>query len=101
MKITKLVTRSDGRSYFEDCSVEIDSEQHLGLYSKDFPVSSFQIREFKSGLFYDWHNAPQEQYIIISLGLLSILTEHSRRLKANSTRRSFGRIPFLLELGYR
>lgn len=40
------------------------TEQELGNYSIPHPVTSIMFREFEPGRHFDWHNAPQPQYIV-------------------------------------
>lgn len=74
MKIVKLYTGDDNRSYF----MEMDSgeviEHPLGRYSKPFPATGFMFREFDKGKSFSWHNAPQPQYIIYLEGEVEVET---------------------------
>src|SRR5690349_24409291 len=72
MKFVKLYTAEDNQSHFMDMDAGIDSKQPLGNYSKNYAVSGLKFREFEKGLSFDWHNAPQPQYIIYLEGEVEI-----------------------------
>lgn len=42
----------------------LDLEHPLGWYSKLQKISGFMFRTFKANAKYDWHPAPQPQYIL-------------------------------------
>jgi hypothetical protein len=44
----------------------------LGDYSKTYPASGMIFRDAEPGLTFDWHNAPQPQYIIYLEGEVEI-----------------------------
>ena len=74
MKIIKLYTGRDNKSYFEEIDMGTETEQPLGHYSKQYPATGIQFREFEQGAHYDWHNAPQPQYIIYLEGEVEVET---------------------------
>lgn len=82
--ITELYTGEDQQSHFKTVSIPAASKQPLGLYSQPFPVSSLMFRDFESGAIFDWHPAPQAQYIIYLEGEVEIEigSGEKRRFKA-------------------
>ena len=74
MKITKLYTGEDNKSYFEELAINIDHSHPLGHYSEKYPATGIKFREFKEDAHYDWHNAPQPQYIIYLEGKVEVET---------------------------
>jgi len=72
MKIIKLVARDDGLSYFEEFDCGHASKHPLGMYSKKFSTKGVQFRDFEAGATFDWHNAPQPQYIIYLEGKVEV-----------------------------
>lgn len=72
MKIVKLYTNVDNQSQF----IEIDSGKttlhELGQYSEKYPVTGLIFRDFEPGTEFNWHNAPQPQYIIYLEGEIEI-----------------------------
>lgn len=74
MKIIKLYTGQDQKSYFEEIDSGSTIKQPLGSYSKTQPVNGLIFRDFASGEIYDWHNAPQLQYIVYLEGRIEVET---------------------------
>lgn len=72
MKLVKLYTAEDNKSYFKDIDIILEKDHPLGRYSENFPVSGINFREFEKGNELTWHNAPQEQYIIYLEGQVEV-----------------------------
>jgi quercetin dioxygenase-like cupin family protein len=72
MKITKLYTGNDGRSHFQEIDSGPASKEQLGMYSKPVNVTSMIFRDFQKGEFFDWHNAPEPQYIVYLEGEVEV-----------------------------
>lgn len=79
MKYTELYTASDNKSYFKEITTAVESLQPLGRYSKNYPVASMQFRDFDAGNVYDWHNAPQAQYIVFLEGDVEVETSSGEK----------------------
>ena len=72
MKITKLYTKDDNKSYFEDIIVNTCIKHKLGFYSDAELVTDLKFRESNPGEYFDWHTAPQAQYIIYLDGKVEV-----------------------------
>lgn len=72
MKYIKLYTGEDNKSYFTEVDAGFETKQPLGDYSKKYPVVGLKFRDFKDGVTFDWHNAPQPQYIIYLEGEVEV-----------------------------
>lgn len=72
-KLIELYTSDDGKSYFRDVILDTPIKHPLGLYSKKFNVADLQFREFSANATFDWHVAPQQQYIIYQEGSVEVL----------------------------
>jgi hypothetical protein len=72
MQITRLYTGEDGESHFEEIDVSLSSAGKIGKLSAPLPATSIIFRETDGGYDYDWHNAPQRQYILILDGAVDI-----------------------------
>lgn len=79
MKIIKLYTGEDSDSYFAELDTGPTTLEKLGEYSTKFPVTNMMFRTFEPGAVYDWHNAPQPQYIIYLEGEVEIETSRGER----------------------
>ena len=65
MKIIWLYTGNDGESHFEDIEVPLEDEGSIGRLSTPQKATGVIFRETAEDYDYDWHNAPQRQYIIM------------------------------------
>jgi hypothetical protein len=72
MKFIKLYTGIDNKSYFTELESTFESIQHLGSYSKKYPVKNMIFRDFEKDAIFDWHTAPQVQYIIYLEGEVEV-----------------------------
>ena len=71
-KYVILFTGKDNKSYFKEETPIYEIEQPLGIYSKKTPTEGMMFRIFKAGAKYDWHNAPQPQFIVYLEGEFEI-----------------------------
>lgn len=72
MKIIKLYSGVDGKSYFMEIDCGHATQHAIGLYSKKYPASGIMFRDFEPGSTFDWHNAPQPQYIVYLEGEIEV-----------------------------
>ena len=72
MKITRIYSDDTGESHFEDLDIELTDAGGIGKLSERFPVKSVIFRENEGDYDYDWHTAPERQYIILLDGRLEI-----------------------------
>lgn len=73
MRIIKLYTGDDHRSHFEEVDAGVDAENPIGRYSKKYPAAGIMFRDFEQGAVFDWHTAPQPQYIIYLEGEVEVI----------------------------
>jgi quercetin dioxygenase-like cupin family protein len=74
MKIIHLYTGEDQKSHFKEVDSGTSTKQELGYYSIPHPATSLIFRDFVSGEFHNWHNAPQPQYIVYLEGEIEVIT---------------------------
>lgn len=72
MKYIELYTGGDNKSYFKEIDAGVETQQPLGSYSKKYPVSNMIFRDFEADNVFDWHTAPQTQYIIYLEGEVEV-----------------------------
>jgi hypothetical protein len=72
--ITKVYSDSNGDTKFEDISIPLQDAGEIGKLSAGIPVTSIIFREVEPTYDYDFHNAPQMQYIILIDGAIEIET---------------------------
>lgn len=74
MKITRLYSDENGDTHFEDLKVELKNQGEIGFLSEEFKVQKLQFREVKADYDFDFHCAPQKQYIVLLDGGIEIET---------------------------
>ena len=81
MKITRLYTGGDGKSHFEDIEIPLEDQGNIGRLSALVPARGIIFREPPGDYNYQWHNAPQRQYIVMLEGSVEIeIGDGSKRL---------------------
>jgi hypothetical protein len=73
-QITRVYSDSNGDSHFEDLEIPLKEARNVGRLSDVLPATGIIFREVEP--FYDWnfHTAPQKQYIILLDGKIEIET---------------------------
>jgi len=72
MKITRLYTGTDNESHFEDIEIELESAGEIGQLSEKVNATGIIFRRTEPDYDYDWHNAPERQYIIMLDGAVDV-----------------------------
>jgi len=72
--ITRIYSDDTGESHFEDLTIPLKSNGDIGFLSDTEPVKGIIFREVAASYDYDFHNAPQRQYIILLDGGVEIET---------------------------
>jgi hypothetical protein len=73
-RITRIYSDAHGDSRFEDVLIPLKSKGEIGFLSDEEPVKGIIFREVPPSYDYDFHNAPQKQYIILLDGGVEIET---------------------------
>lgn len=73
-RITRIYSDINGESHFEDFEVPLKDKGEIGFLSDDEPAKSIVFREVSPSYDYDFHNAPDRQYIILLEGGVEIET---------------------------
>lgn len=72
--ITRVYNDTDGESHFEDMKIPLSEAGEIGLLSEKIPSREVIFRKVKPSYDYDFHNAPQRQFIILLDGEIEIET---------------------------
>ena len=72
--VTRIYSDESGDSRFEDISITMNHAGDIGALSEIQPVKGIIFREVEPSYDYDFHNAPQKQYIILLDGAIEIET---------------------------
>lgn len=73
-KVTRIYSDGNGDSHFEDIEVPLQNDGEIGFLSDKVPVKEIIFRTVKPDYDYDFHTAPQRQYIILLDGAIEIET---------------------------
>jgi len=72
--ITRVYSDDNGDSHFEDISIALKDAGSIGKLSAVFPAHGIIFREVAPSYDWDFHTAPQKQYIILLDGEIEIET---------------------------
>lgn len=72
--VTRVYSDADGESHFEDILIPLTDTGDIGSLSELSPVKGIIFREVVSTYDYNFHNAPQRQYIVLLDGGIQIET---------------------------
>ncbi|MGI9611331.1 MAG: hypothetical protein ACR2QO_00365 [Acidimicrobiales bacterium] len=72
MDVVRIYTGDDGRSHFEDLTIEMTESSMVGRLSDLWPGKGVQFREVDSDYALDFHNAPRRQLVVNLTGSVEI-----------------------------
>lgn len=72
MRITRIGLTDDGGSCFAEIDVDLNDAGEIGRLSDPVPATSVIFRDTGASYDYDWHNAPQRQFIVMLDGEVEI-----------------------------
>lgn len=72
--VTRVFSDNNGDSHFETQEIPLKEAGEIGLLSDALPVKNLIFREVIPSYDYDFHTAPQRQYIILLDGEIEIET---------------------------
>ena len=72
--ITRVYSDSHGDSRLEDIQIPLKDHGSIGRLSAKFPADGVLFREVEPSYDYDFHTAPQRQFIILLDGEIEIET---------------------------
>lgn len=79
MTITRVYATPDGESHFEDVEIPLRDAGAIGALSDAVPAGQVIFRETDPDYDYDWHCAPQRQYIVLLDGHIEIETSDGEK----------------------
>jgi hypothetical protein len=82
--ITRVYADTNGDSRFEDFSIPLNDTGEIAKLSEGLPVASIIFREVEPSYDYDFHNAPQRQYLILTDGGIEIETSLGEKRQFNT-----------------
>lgn len=72
MNLTRIYADEQGASHFENREIQFKDAGEIGRLSIRHPASGIIFRENDADYDFDWHTAPQRQYIILLDGEIEI-----------------------------
>lgn len=81
--VTRIYSDENGDSHFEDILIPMNDTGDIGALSEIQPVRGIIFREVEPSYDYDFHRAPQKQYIILLDGGIEIETSLGETRKFN------------------
>ncbi len=72
MKVTRVYADANGDSRFEEVEVPLTDRGEIGRLSENIQVTTLQMRTVSADYDYDFHHAPQRQYIVLLDGGVEI-----------------------------
>jgi len=82
--VTKVYSDASGNSHFADIQIPLTDAGPIGSLSAASPVKEIIFREVEPSYDYDFHNAPQRQYIVLLDGGIEIETSLGEKRQFNS-----------------
>lgn len=74
IQITRIFSDANGESLFEDVIIPLHDAGPIGSLSHPLKVNEIIFREVEPDYDYDFHNAPQKQYLVLLDGEIEIET---------------------------
>ncbi len=72
MRIPRLYTGSDERSYFDEIEIPLEQQDAMGQVSRWISTQACFLRESPATLDSGWHNASRRQFIVVLEGCIEI-----------------------------
>ncbi len=72
--VTRIYSDKNGDSRFEELCIALHDQGEIGALSDNIPAKNIIFREVSPEYDYDFHNAPQRQYIFLIDGEIEIET---------------------------
>ena len=74
MRIARIFTNSEGDSVFSDFTIAIENAGDIGQLSQRYSIREIIFRKTGANYDYDFHNAPQRQFVIFLDGETEVET---------------------------
>ena len=65
IEITRIYSDNNGKSHFEEIEMPLNNQGEIGFLSYKTPVKDIIFRKVKPDYDYDFHHAPQKQFILL------------------------------------
>jgi hypothetical protein len=72
MRVTRIYSGTDAETHFEDVEIPLREAGRIGRLSERISAKAVIFRETAPDYDYDWHPAPERQYIVLLDGEIEI-----------------------------
>lgn len=79
MKVTRVFADGQGESHFAQEEIDLRNAGPIGHLSEAIPAKAVIFRRNDPGYDYDWHVAPQRQFIVLLDGAIEIEVSDGER----------------------
>lgn len=79
MKITRVYADQEGESHFDDLVIGLQDAGAIGHLSESYPAKEVRFRRNNPEYNYDWHPAPQRQFIVLLDGVIELEVSDGER----------------------
>lgn len=83
-QITRVYSDNNGDTRFEDIFIPLNDAGEIGKLSDGLPANTIIFREVDPTYDYNFHNAPQKQYLILIDGSIEIETTLGEKRQFNA-----------------
>ncbi len=83
-KVTRIFEDEHGESRFEDLEIPLYDNGQIGFLSEAQKTASITFRKVSPAYDYDFHNAPDKQYILLLDGAIEIETSAGEKRTFNT-----------------
>lgn len=84
MKVTRVYADAQGETHFADHDVPLRDAGPIGNLSAPVPARSVVFRTNEAGYDFDWHVAPQRQFVVLLDGAIEIDVSDGQRRRLNT-----------------
>ena len=81
MNITRIFSDEKGETHFGNIDIPLIDQGNIGFLSETLDVKKLQFRKVSAAYDYDFHCAPQKQYIVLLDGGVEIETSLGEKRK--------------------
>lgn len=79
MRVTRVYADAAGESHFDEIDIPLQDRGAIGRLSEPYPANGVIFRENDADYDFDWHCAPQRQYIVLLDGAIELETSDGEK----------------------
>jgi hypothetical protein len=79
MRVNRVYADAAGESHFDEIDIPLQDRGAIGRLSEPYPANGVIFRENDADYDFDWHCAPQRQYIVLLDGAIELETSDGEK----------------------